>query len=161
MQSKRIKKIFLIFTPIFLLIFIAFGVMVAQASAFTKIDPTKYPWHEATQNKEAPISGFVSSFYTFALGAVGVAALGALIYGGILWTVSGAVSTQQEAKEWISGAIWGLVLLLAAYLILNTINPALVNLTEPAVEPVGVVEPVGSESTSQYSEQIFQGNIQQ
>lgn len=103
-------------------------------SKFFKIDPAQYPWHKAAESQS--IAGIVGEFYTVALGIVGVAALGALIYGGILWTVSGAVSTQQEAKEWISGAIWGLALLLAAALILNTINPALAELKPIEIEKI-------------------------
>ena len=86
----------------------------------------KYPWADATSPAD-----FISRFYKIALGIVGGAALGVLVYGAILWTVSGAISTKQDAMEWIWAAIWGLVLLLGAYLILNTINPDLVKLKNP------------------------------
>ncbi|PIZ45364.1 hypothetical protein COY31_00500 [Candidatus Wolfebacteria bacterium CG_4_10_14_0_2_um_filter_39_18] len=86
----------------------------------------KYPWADATSPAD-----FISKFYRIALGVVGGAALGVLVYGAILWTVSGAVSTKQDAMEWIWAAIWGLILLLGAYLILNTINPDLVKLKNP------------------------------
>jgi len=91
----------------------------------------QYPWCQAQQT----IPGLVSNFYLIALGLAGAAALGVLIYGAILWTVSGAVTSKQDAMEWIWGAIWGLVLLLAAYLILYTINPNLVSLKSPTFPP--------------------------
>lgn len=68
----------------------------------------------------------VIKFYEYALGVVGIVALGVIIYGAILWIVStGNPSKIQEAKSWITGAIWGIALLLGATLILRTINPRL------------------------------------
>ena len=99
----------------------------------TNIDVTcsqyKYPWCQESAKNPA---GLVARFYQIALGLAGAAALGVLIFGAILWTVSGAVTGKQDALEWIKGALWGLVLLLGAYLILWTINPDLVNLKDPA-----------------------------
>ena len=88
----------------------------------------QYPW---CQEAEKGPGALVGRFYTIALGLAAAAALGVLIYGAILWTVSGAVSSKKDAMEWISGAVWGLVLLLGAYLILYTINPDLVKLKGP------------------------------
>ncbi|MEK7144047.1 MAG: hypothetical protein AAB820_01815, partial [Patescibacteria group bacterium] len=68
---------------------------------------------------------------------------GVIIYGAILYTISaGNASKQADAKEWITAAIWGLLLLLAAYLILWTINKDIVDLNkiqsflEKKVEPI-------------------------
>ncbi len=91
-----------------------------------------YPW--CKEGTSGGISGLVNNFYGIALGLAGASALGVLIYGAILWTLSGAVTSKQDALEWIWGAIWGLVLLLGAYLILNTINPDLVSLQEPKLK---------------------------
>ncbi|MEE8131708.1 MAG: hypothetical protein V3T98_01560 [Candidatus Paceibacterota bacterium] len=85
-----------------------------------------YPWSGATEP-----AGLVSNIYIWALGVVGIIALGVMVYGAILYTVSaGNASKQQDAKAWITGAVWGLTLLLGAYLILYTINPDLVKLGE-------------------------------
>lgn len=102
----------------------------------------QYPWCEAA--KSGGIAPLVSQFYKIALGLAGASALGVLIYGSILWTLSGAVSSKQDAKEWISGALWGLALLLGAYLILNTINPQLTILKEPSITAVSVPAPTKS-----------------
>ncbi len=90
----------------------------------------KYPWCQTGTQDPA---GLVSNFYKIALGLAAAAAMGVLIYGAILWTVSGAISSKKDAMDWIWGAIWGLILLLAAYVILYTINPNLVNLTNPNI----------------------------
>lgn len=71
----------------------------------------------------------ISSLYQYALSIVGVIALGAIIYGAILRIVSsGNPGKISEANDWIWGAIWGILLLFGGYLILQTINPGLVNL---------------------------------
>lgn len=70
------------------------------------------------------VSGFVKNFYTFALGIAGLLAFGAIVYGAIKYTVSaGNPSQQSDAKEWITQALWGLLLLVGATLILSTLNP--------------------------------------
>jgi hypothetical protein len=67
------------------------------------------------------------NIFTWALGFGGIIALGVIIYGGILYISSeGNVSKQSDAKEWIKSAIYGLFLLLAGFMILYTINPAIV-----------------------------------
>jgi hypothetical protein len=83
---------------------------------------------------------FVANLYKFALGLSGAAAFGVIIYGAILYASSaGNPSKQKDAWDWIRGAIWGVVLLLAAYLILYTINPNLVDLTSPELNEINIV----------------------
>ncbi|HUZ92371.1 MAG TPA: hypothetical protein VNG29_00025, partial [Candidatus Paceibacterota bacterium] len=49
-------------------------------------------------------------------------------YGGIKYTLAaGNPSKQSDGKEWVKGALYGLLLLVGAYLILNLINPQLTN----------------------------------
>lgn len=75
--------------------------------------------------------GYLRYLYTFGLAAVGIAGLGALVYGGLMYMLSGTITSKEEAKKQIWGAIAGLVLALSAYLILNTINPDLVKFKLP------------------------------
>ena len=126
----------IIFTILFLFFILSFNFVLAASGNIT-CDNYKYPW---CGTKELGGSeGLIGKFYTFALAAVGVAALGAIIYGGILHTVSaGSASQQTEARAWIWGAVMGVMLLLGAYLLLNTINPELVKLKDPG----GLIEKV-------------------
>src|SRR3989344_2349490 len=64
---------------------------------------------------------YIQPVYRFSLGIGGLFAMLFIVYGGILYTVSvGNPSKQGEAKDIITNAVWGLVLLLGAFLILNT-----------------------------------------
>lgn len=81
------------------------------------------------------IGDYISGLYVYALGVVGVVALGAIIFWGVVYTLSaGMVTKKQDAIDGITQAVYGLLLLLGAYLVLYTINPALVTLREPGVE---------------------------
>ena len=78
-----------------------------------------------------PINEYISKLYTFSLAIGGILAVLMIVSGGILFSVSGAVDKQSEGKSMILSAIFGLVLLLGSYLLLNTINPELTVLRNP------------------------------
>ncbi|HPS21483.1 MAG TPA: pilin [Candidatus Paceibacterota bacterium] len=60
------------------------------------------------------------------IGVCAVLAMVMIVMGGIQYMTSELVSSKQAAKETIVNAIFGLILALAAFAILNTINPKLV-----------------------------------
>jgi len=79
-------------------------------------------------------AAFVNDFYSFALAISGILAFGAMIYGGVKYMLAaGNPSAQHEGKEWVQSALLGLLLLAGAYLILNTVNPALTTLQLPTL----------------------------
>lgn len=84
---------------------------------------------------------YVTGLYNFALAIVGLLALGMIVFGAVEYTISaGNVTGQSEAKDRIAQAIYGLVLLLGAVLILNTINPKIATLTLPTPEKIATEE---------------------
>jgi hypothetical protein len=123
MKNQKNKKLLNIAVVLFSIFYFLFSILMVSAASEINL---KYPW-----SGETTPAGLVNKFYLIALGLAAACALGVLIFGAILWTLSGAVTSKQDALEWIKGALWGLVLLLAAYLILHTINPDLVNLSNP------------------------------
>jgi Type IV secretion system pilin len=96
------------------------------------------PGTNQTSQSTSPV-GFIDNFYQFALAIGGLLAFGAIVYGGIKYlTSAGNPSSQSEGKEWIYSALLGLLLLAGAYLILDTINPALVTLSLPVLGGVNI-----------------------
>ncbi|MEK7086933.1 MAG: pilin [Patescibacteria group bacterium] len=77
------------------------------------------------------ISSYIVSLYKFGVGIAGILAVGMIVTGAILYSISGAVDKKNEGKDMIYSAIWGVVLLLGSYLILKTVNPRLVELSPP------------------------------
>ena len=74
----------------------------------------------------------ISSFGNILGWAMGIAtglAVGIIIYGGLLYTASGgSKSLAEEGKRWIMAALEGIAILVFAYILLNTINPALLRI---------------------------------
>lgn len=80
-----------------------------------------------TQDTPQTSQDYLKELYNFLLGFVGVAAMGSIVYGGVLYIISaGNPSRVGEAKTAIWNGIIGLLVAAFGYLILTTINPALV-----------------------------------
>jgi hypothetical protein len=113
------------------LILLMAGAAVAMAAA---VDLGYPPFTQATGPAD-----FIQKLYDYALSIAGTLAVVMIVYGGVKYVVSaGSVSAQSDARDIIKNAVWGIVLLAGAYLVLNTINPRLVNLSEnePGIAPI-------------------------
>lgn len=72
--------------------------------------------------------GYVTALYKLAITVACLLALYKIIFGGVKWALSDVVTDKGEAKKDIKGALLGLLIVLSAVLILNTINPNLTRL---------------------------------
>jgi len=80
-----------------------------------------------------PLPKLVKYFYEWGIALGGFAAFIALIMAGFQYLTSvGSPVAIKEAKDRIQSAVFGLVLLLGSWLILNTINPELTTLRMPS-----------------------------
>ncbi len=132
-------------------LFFLFALTALQASAQVNISPSLPTGINGTPvDCSAVGSGdfstcnpgaLIKNIYQFSLLIAGVLALGAIVYGGITYTISaGNPSKQHEGTEWIRSALWGLLLLASAYLILNTIDPRLTSVGLPGLTAVGDIK---------------------
>lgn len=107
-----------------------------------------YPWTGITEIGGS--GGLVARFYEIALALVGVTAFAVIVFAGVLYIVNASnPSKQKEAMDWIWAAVFGVVLLLGAYLLFYTINPELVELKEPVINKVDI--PLPSSASNQVS----------
>jgi hypothetical protein len=136
----RFKKIFIIF-PLIVYCLLVIGLNV-QAGYEIEVSIPGGP----STGADVTLKQYIRYIYLLGLGLIGIAAFGALVYGGFMYMLSGTVTSKEEAKSWIKGAILGLVLGMTAYLILNTINPDLLRLKEPTLPPLS--PPAASPSPS-------------
>ena len=84
------------------------------------------------QTKFESIGQFLKYNYNLALVVAGILAAIMIAVAGIQWTTSGGNSEMiTSAKKRIGGALIGLTIAYLSYTILNTVNPALVNLQLP------------------------------
>ena len=65
--------------------------------------------------------------YEYLMGLVGIVAVGVIMYGGVLRTMSADPSKVRQSTEYIKNALKGIVLLFGAQVLFNTINPNIVN----------------------------------
>lgn len=122
--KKRTVKIF--FLSCLALLAVSFYPANAQSNIQFTCEQFRYPWCDVAGSDS--LADIVNRLYVLALGVSGASAFAMFVYGAILYTVSGAVGKKQEAMDIIKGAIYGVVLLLGAYLLLKTIDADLVNL---------------------------------
>jgi len=83
------------------------------------------------------LPGYVKYIFTLSVTLIGLVILGALIYNGILYlTSTGYPEKMTESKKGILYAFAGGLILLSAVLIFNTINPQLMIMELPKIEPL-------------------------
>jgi len=89
------------------------------------------------------LTELVSMIFNFLLMVAGLAAFIMIVWGGVKYlTSAGDPSKMGDAKNQIFSAILGLIIMLASWMILNTINPQLVELREPGVPSATPATPV-------------------
>jgi len=86
-----------------------------------------------------PPGEFIRNVYIFFLSISGMLAFFVIVWGGVQRVINaGNPEEIKDADEWIKEALWGLLLLFGAWLLLNTINPSLLQLELPKLEPIEV-----------------------
>jgi len=86
------------------------------------------------ETKFENIGTFIKSMYKYTIWVASILAAAMLIVAGFQWAASGGGSDAiNSAKNKIAGAISGLILLALSYVILNTVNPYLVNFRLPQI----------------------------
>jgi hypothetical protein len=125
----------------FFLITLAYKFFAVSVVHATNVVDIGYP---AFVSSTSP-ADFVANLYIYALGISGTLATIMIVYGGIKYlTSAGNESALGDAKVIITSAIWGILLLAGAYLVLNTINPQLVELRNPGLEALPATPSVPS-----------------
>jgi len=100
-----------------------------QAATFTNVPNLGYIPLEplvGEDSKQANFCQLLNLIFKTLIYLGGMAAVLFLVLGGITYMVSEVVDKRGAARERIKAAVLGLVLLLASWIILNTINPQLV-----------------------------------
>ncbi len=117
------KKIIFLITAIFSFLMIAQNCLAVNLLLkWPELGDTKL-------NAEGTLPDLISYIYKFALGICGLTALLSIIFGAAQYAFSAGDSSKAgDAKNRITQALLGILILLFSYLILYTINPDLVKL---------------------------------
>lgn len=141
-----------------LLFFCFFPLLVAHADVAVSGSLPQINIGLATSSQDAAsIPAYITRIYQFAIGISGIVAVGMIVAGAIMISVSaGNTSLQGEGKDMITSALWGIVLLFGAYLVLQTVNPGLVLLREPNAPVAGPTSSTGSTLTPEQQNEAQQ-----
>ena len=98
---------------------------MADPTQFVPITPAQDGGGSIINNLfgSADIGTMLNKAFLIALGVGATLAMVRLIYGGWLYMASDMWSNKQHAREVLQNAVFGLLLLLAIWIILNQINP--------------------------------------
>jgi len=119
------KKIIL---AVFVLSLITISVPAFAQTDYTLLAPLPLSGPDSGDTEETKAGNYISGVFILIIGVAGGLAVIKIIFGGIKYMSSDAIGGKSDAKETIQNAIWGLLLAIGAWLILNTINPKLVEL---------------------------------
>ena len=136
---RRLPPLFVLqsFVVALLSLFLATPALaVAQSTGYNMIAPLP------GLSTGVTLSQYLTGIFQLTIGLAGVLAVVMLVICGIQLMTSGSVSGKGEAKKCIWGAVFGILIALGAWLLLNTVNPLLVGSTltltpsnQPAVTP--------------------------
>jgi len=86
---------------------------------------------------DMPLTQIIAWVYVFVVGISGLAAFIMIVWSGVQWmTSTGDPSKTSDAKDRIRNALLGLLLILASFVLLQTINPELTRLSEFKINPL-------------------------
>lgn len=82
---------------------------------------------------ETDLSTYLPGVFKFSIGIAAALAFIMITFGGIEYMTSDAISGKSDGRKRIEEALWGLLFVIGAWAILNTINPQILdfNLTVP------------------------------
>lgn len=92
------------------------------------------------------IGEYIKGIYQYGLSIAGILAAIILMAAGLLWLVSGGDAGKiGQAKEMIFGSLTGVIILASAYLILDKVNPNLINMPNIGIGVIADGEPISNE----------------
>ncbi len=93
---------------------------------YVPLEPIGFDLSGIQNTNQNAFGEWLSFLLKIAISIGGLAAVVMLVFGGVVYMVSEVVDKKHEALERIQASFLGLFILIASWLILNTINPQLV-----------------------------------
>ena len=123
-----------------ILLILSFGLLLLPFTSFAQTGYT--PLVDSGLTSDGNFNDFINNLYTISISLAALLAVVKIIIGGVKWSLSDIVTTKESAKNDIQNAIFGLVIIIGAVLVLNIINPDLtdINVSFPNQRDVAVTE---------------------
>jgi hypothetical protein len=105
------------------------------------------------------IGGYLNVMIRIFIGICAVLAVIMIVVGGLEYMTSELISNKENGKHRIRGAIFGLILALGAWTILNQINPDILNTDLASLKSVEVTVELGGEGNTPLNESTIQNDL--
>lgn len=158
MKKILYRKIFA--TLVIALIFTSLGSVYAQSPApQPPANPGEYnflvplPGVPATSN----LTTYIPAIIKLTIGIAAVLAFIMITFGGIRYATADAIGAKEDGKKHIENALWGLILVIGAYAILNTLNPKMLSFDFSTVSAPGKIVNAVIPGSQQVSPNPFTG----
>ena len=126
----KIKTSFKLISLLFLVLFFACSLALKTKALQLNLEYPEIGGIDINQDQD--INQIIAWLYYFIIGVSGFSAFFMAVWGGFQWTSSaGDPSVIGDAKDKLTSAALGILIILSAYLILQTINPELTTLNLP------------------------------
>lgn len=119
-----------------LLVLIPAAVFAQTAAPANYVPLADLPVVQTAPGAPVSLEGYIPGMFQLLIAVAGIIAVVQIVVGGVQYLSTDAIDGKKEGRSRIENAITGLVLAIAAWVILNTINPATVNLTLSIPSPV-------------------------
>lgn len=142
-NMKKLSQKIIQTTIVSIMMFSVFTVVYAQ-NEYTVLAPLPGTTNcdEGPACDQTSLQKYLPAVFNLSIGIAAAMAFVAITWGGILYATSDAIMGKEQGKEWITNAVWGLLLVIGAYAILYTINPRILefnlSLEKPNVIKAGV-----------------------
>lgn len=118
---KIIKK-----SLIVLVIFVSFYGTAHAIGEYTPLAPLPGTTLSSGQTN---LETYIPNVFLLSIGVAAFMAFVMITFGGIMYATSDAISGKSQGREYVENAVWGLLLVIGAWVILNTINPDILKFT--------------------------------
>ncbi|HHD92473.1 MAG TPA: hypothetical protein ENL06_02510 [Candidatus Portnoybacteria bacterium] len=147
MDNKKNKLFSLMFSLIICSIFPLLA--LAEGELIYKL---QVPLLGIVQVNSGGVMDYLVALYKFGTYITIAFAFLGLVYGGFVYMISGDNSgMKQHGRDYIWGAVWGLLIIFGSWTLLNTINPELVKFKLPGMEIVKNTTSTPSTSQMQWT----------
>ncbi len=124
---NNMKKLLLIIALFLIIPNISFGQMNLPYEPLAPLPGTTGPCSDGS-GECIDFERYLPTVFTLLIGFAGVIAVVQIVIGGVLYLSTDAIQGKSAGKAKILNALTGLLLIIASYIILNTINPRALNL---------------------------------
>lgn len=106
---------------------LAFILLIVPSVAFAKLAYKNPMVNIPGYSTTGDFNDFVNLVYGLSISVAALLAVVKIVIAGVKWMLSDVVTSKSEAKKDIQSALFGLIVIITAVLVISLINPEIVN----------------------------------